>query len=213
MVGVRGEQLFQDGARLQQVGVGLVRGRHRLGEGERVEDRGLHVVGMARRHRRHRVAVGEYPRALVPAVGVTVQLGRGRDVPAFPLGLGAGPVGPLDRILAPPDLRRRLLPSREGIAPGAEGQAPVGDPAGRVRGPGGLEGLDGRCELERVEQRHRAIELRLRGRATGGGEADRAEVLGRPRPVLVLLARGCVRERQQAERRPRPDAKDWHERV
>jgi hypothetical protein len=31
-----------------------------------------------------------------------------------------------------------------------------------------------------VDERHRAVELRLRGRATGGGEADGAEVLGRP---------------------------------
>ena len=53
-----------------------------------------------------------------------------------------------------------------------------------------VKAVDRAAELERMQQRHGAIELRLRRRAAGGRERDRSELLGGRAAVFVVLRHG-----------------------
>jgi hypothetical protein len=106
VVRVHGEQRLEDRARLHEVRVGQVVRRRRLRERQRVEDHGLHVLGVARGEGGHRVAVGDHARVLVPVLGITVQLGGCGDVGLLALARDGGTPGPIDRLLTPLDLRR-----------------------------------------------------------------------------------------------------------
>ena len=73
----------------------------------------------------------------------------------------------------------------------------MGDRARRVGLQRGVEAIDRPGEVERVEQRHRPVEERLRRRTAGRREADRAQLLGWHGAVFVLLRRGGCHEQHQ----------------
>jgi len=160
MVGLFAIDFFEDGRRLQLVGVRLV---GRIGGGvqrERVEYRRLVVPRIARVDALHGLFVGDGARAVVKLVGVLVERLDGGDVVPLTLGLGARCLGFLDR--RPPFLERRRarrLPERlvhaHADAPVAHGAVGIG------LGDGG-ERLHRLLVPERVQQSDGTFELRLR---------------------------------------------------
>ena len=87
---------LEDRRAFELVGVGLVGGRGRGVEGERVVDLRLVVVGIALRQRLHRLGISQKARAVVDLFVVGVH-GRERvHVVALALGLGADGLALLD---------------------------------------------------------------------------------------------------------------------
>jgi hypothetical protein len=148
MVGLRGGDLLENGAGLQQIGVGLVGWRRGGGDAQRIENRGLGIVRICRGEPGHRIAVGDGPRALIRRLDAVVQLRYGVDIGGLAAGLqssfpcaGGGVTALLKR-------SGGALPGREGVAPTAQRDAPVGHPTTRVGFDRGFEGGDGTRELE-----------------------------------------------------------------
>ena len=167
------EDPFEDRARLELVGVGLVGGRCGRVERQRVEDGGFPIVGIAAGQPLHGLLVGGRPRAVIERVGVAIVRRDGRDVLLLPRGRDQ-PARLLDRVGAPVQHRRaRRLPER---MVDAHRDAPVAHRARGVRGRDRGEGLLRLLVPERVQQRDRALEVGPnRGRA-GDGEANGPEL-------------------------------------
>ena len=175
MVGLLGEDLFEDRRSLELFGVGLVGGVERDVERQRVEDGRLAVVGIALGELFHGLLIGDGARPVVDLLGVLVERLDGGDVVALTLGPGAGRLRPLDG--RPPLLEAaRAGRCGEGVAEPRHGHAPVGDGAAGIDLSGFGEPLDGRVERERVQQRDPDLERRLRRGATRGREVDGAEL-------------------------------------
>jgi hypothetical protein len=133
------EHLFEDGGRLQFIGVGLVRRQRRRVERERIEDAGFAVLGIFLPEPLHRLLVGDASRAVVDLAPIKIEGSDGVDVIAFPVGLR-------------PDRFRLLDCGRSGLQrgfagriperiPDAHGDPPIGHSATGIRLADGIEGL------------------------------------------------------------------------
>ena len=177
VVGIFLEQRLENGGRLELVGEGLVGGRGRDVEREGVEDPRFVILRILAGYALHRLFVGQRPRAEFGGLPVLEEQGERADVGAFPFALGANALG----------LRRGWRACLggvgvgrpgEGVAHRHDGYAPVRHAARGIvfqhLGKGGLR----RVEPERMEQRHRPVELLLRCGAAGDREVHLAELLG-----------------------------------
>ena len=177
MVRLLGQDLLEDRARLQLIGVRLVGRRRRRVQRERIEHRGLAVVGIAPVELLHRLLVGGGPRAMVQLVVVAiVRLDRGDVV------LLARRCGQPTRLLQGgrallQHRRARGLPER---VVDAHRHAPVAHRAGRILRRQLGEGLLRLLVPERVQERDRALEIGLDSGRTRDGEGDVAKF----RPAL-----------------------------
>ena len=199
MIGLLGVELLEDRPGLQLIRVRLV-GRLRGGrERQRVEDRRLAIGRILRGQIPHRLRVRDDARALIDRGEISVELRRGGDVAPLALRLGGRLERERDGVQALLELRRRPHDHGERIAPPRERDAPVRDRARGIRRERRLETLDGLTELEGVQQRHGAVELRLRCRRARRLEMHGPELLGR---VLVVLGDEGCREQGAGRRQP-----------
>jgi len=96
MVRLLGKDLLQNSGGLELAGVRLVgRERSRV-EGERVEDRCLPVIRIAKGELLHGFLVGESPSAVIDLVRVPVERLEPRDVISLALGLRSRSLRPFD---------------------------------------------------------------------------------------------------------------------
>src|SRR5262249_41004364 len=151
--------------------------------------RSLDIVGIPRRDAGHRVAVRANPirlRTLLEAV----EQPRGRiDVCALALGR-LNCRGASDGVVSLLELRGRLDPRRERIAPSTERDSPVRNCARRIGGKHGIESVDCLAEVERMEQRHRAIEWVVDTRLARRREPYCAKLFAGGDAVLMFLSSG-----------------------
>ena len=185
------ELRLQDLGRLELPRVGLVGRQCCDVERERMVDRGLGVVRIARVELRHRLLVGQHARAMVLGVGIAVELRERGDVARLARALGPKLARLLQRC---PTLgqvlgRRR----RERVGEERHGDPPMGHRAFGIA----LQHLGERVVRglvpERMLQLHRLVEGLLRLGRAGDREVDRAEHL-----MAGMLVGGARRHRGQA---------------
>ena len=176
MIGLHFVEPLEDRGGLQLVRVGLVGGRRRLIDGEGVERGGLAIVRILRRELRHRLLVGERPRAVIECGGVLVEQRDGGDVGALAIGFRADRLRLLRRDEAVLQHLRRAQ-AGERVAPRRHRDPPLCDAARRIVVEHFLEAGDRVGELERVQERDRVIELLRRGGRARGCEMDLSEPL------------------------------------
>jgi hypothetical protein len=189
VVRLRREELLQERPGLEPLGVRLVR-RHlrdgRLVERQGVEDRRLGVVGVRPVDLLHGLLVGDDPGPLAGRREVAIQLADRGHVRALAIGRRADRLGFLDRGRAAlervgrPDAAERVPPLRHRDPPPHHGAA------GILR-EHSMEPVDGGAEPERVKERHRAIEVRLRRGVARGREVDGPDPRGIGRTVLMQI--------------------------
>ncbi len=149
----------------------------RLVQREGVEDLRLGVVRVLGGEPLHRLRVILRARVLVDLVVVLVELLERRQPVALALGLGPDGLTLLDRFEAALE-RGGVERSDERIRALADGDAPVGDGAVRVRGGDRREGLHRLGKEERVQHGQRPLELLLRLRRARSLEVHPPELLG-----------------------------------
>src|SRR5262249_30896207 len=89
MIGHLGADRLENGGGLALICGGLVGGERRRLEGGPIENRRLAVLGEAVVQLRHRLLIGERPRAMVARSEILVEGGDRLDVATLALGLGA----------------------------------------------------------------------------------------------------------------------------
>ena len=156
------------------------RGR-RSDEGQGVVDRHLGVVGDITGETRQRIRVRLEPLGVRNGFVIAVERADSGDESPLPHGRcrdrlrAYGRGGTLTQMVA-----RRT--ADEGIAPCVQGQAPIGHGARGIRHRHGLECAGALFPPEGMQQRHRALEARLRFGIAGDGEHDVPEGL-----LLVIV--------------------------
>ena len=190
MIAVLRELGLEDRRALRRPGEGLVGRRLGRNQIDRREDLGLVVIGILLGQGLESVGHRTQPRRMGP-LGEFVVIGADRlDIAALALGLGADRPALGDCLLRPLGALRRGA-GRVGIADRQRGDPPGRDRTGRVLHQHLAERLVALAPPERVEQCHRALQLRLDRRRTGVCEGHRAELFGRP-------GAGC-RDRQDGD--------------
>ena len=196
---------LQDGGALELVGVGLVGGRRRHIQGDRIEDLRLVVVGIFCRQRLHLLQVGLHARLLRGLVVVNIHHRQRVDVVALALGPGANRFRLLDRRKPERKIGRRYRAVR--IAEQRQRDAPIGDGAFRVGLDRLLVDFLGFRIPERVLVSHRAIEPPLRRLVARCREMHRAQFLIR----IFLGQTRCARSKHRHGRNGRRKKKFTHD--
>ena len=181
------EDSLEDRRPLQLIGIGLVGGRCRDIQGQRIINLRLVIVRIALRQLLHRLQIGLYAGAMVDFVVIGVEDEEGVDVIALALRLCRKRLSFLKGGKAEREVGRGRRAVR--IVQQAERDAPIGDGAVRIRLQDLLEDLLGRLVPERVLVAHRAVEPSLRRLVARCREMNRAE------PLLgIVLAAGGMHE-------------------
>jgi hypothetical protein len=193
MIGLLGEDLLEDRARPELVGVRLVGGRRRRVQREGVEDRSFPIVGIAAVDLLHGLLVGGGPRAVIELVVVAIVRLDRADVVLLarrhrqPSRLVEG-----GRAL----LQHRGARRRPERVVDAHRDAPVPHRARGVRGRDRRKSLQRLLVPERVQERDRALEVSLDGGRAGDGEAHASELF-----AVVGGRDRSAGEHQHAERK------------
>ncbi len=175
VVGLGDQQAVQDRRRLLVVGMGRVVRRLGALDRDRVEDRGLVVVGEALRQSLHRVAIRRGARAVVEPLLVAVERGDRVDVALLPVRLRPEVERPPGRGLARGELGgARRSPDRVVVG---HRDAPLRHAARGILRRDLLEREARLLVAEGVEQRDRAREVLRDRRRTGRREVYGAELL------------------------------------
>ena len=199
VIGLLRPERLEDPPRLDLLRVRLVRRQRRGDERDRVEDLRLRVGRLRGDELGHRALVRDLARVLVRVLVVVVQSAHRADVAALALrGVRRVTLRGVRGRAPLREQRRRAVAGRHRIAPPRERDPPVRHRAGGVRREHVVERLQRRAELERVQQRHRAVHPRRDGGSARRREVDRADRLG-----MIARRRAHVpaRRRRDVERR------------
>jgi hypothetical protein len=158
MIRVCRQLAFEDGARLQQIGIGAIGRQRRLIECQRVEDARLRILLVGIRQFLHRLLIGNGPGARVHVRGVLVEQRHSLDVVALPLRLGRRST-PFVYGCLPERDRLHASEATERVPPPAHRDAPTRHRAVGILRQHLFERIDGGREPERMEQRDAAIEV------------------------------------------------------
>ena len=186
MVGLDGEEFFQDRRRLLAIGEGGVVVRFGGEQRERVEDRGFVIVRIGLVNLLHRVGVGLGASFVIQLLRVAVEGRDGCDVGL--LARSGGAVGGfrlvnfVEAVLD--DFGVRVIPE---LMPQAHGHAPVRHGAVGIVDGNLLEFFFGLFVPEGVQQGYAALEGLLHGRGAGDREGDRAQLRGGQVFVVMVV--------------------------
>ena len=169
------ENRFEDRRPFELIGVGLVGGRRRHIERDRVEDLGFVVIGIFRGQRLHRLQIGLHARLVRGLVEVDIHHRQRVDVVALALRPGADRLRLLDRGKAGRKIWCRHRAVR--VVEQRQRNAPIGDRALRICLERLLVDIPGFGVPERMLVSHGAVEPPLRHFVAGGREMNRAQLL------------------------------------